>query len=327
MSLLVLSRDRDIAVDATINWLHFYYHLPVFRVTENCDFDFESFDLKKTGEIILFNKYDKKVQLKSIKKIWIQGFGSVIKDVACSDKTFGLELSKNISRDYNSVLFPLIEYLKSSKRIKFTGALEIHCSQKISQLIIAKSVGLNIPETHFVTDKQYFKKLKPVSQFITKSFDSSVFIDTPKIHISWQRTELIKKESIDLLGNNFYVSFIQKRIDKKYELRIFFFNDNYYPMAIFSQSDEKTRVDFRNYNNEKPNRYVPYLLPDEIKKSLIKLSRKLKINSGSYDMIVDRDNRYIFLEVNVCGQFSFVSTNCNYHIEKDLAKYFYDQKT
>jgi ATP-GRASP peptide maturase of grasp-with-spasm system len=323
----VLSRNRDIAVDATINWMHFHYNLSVFRITENCDLDVESFNLANQDEITFTNKYDKKIQLKAIKKIWIQGFGSVIKDIACYDKALGMELSKNISGDYNSVLFPLIEYLKSSKRIKLTGSLEIYSLQKISQLIIAKSVGLNVPETHFVTDKQYLKKLKPVSQFITKSFDRSVFIDTPKNHISWQRTELIKKESIDLLGDNFYISFIQKRIDKKYELRIFFFNENYYPMAIFSQSDEKTRVDFRNYNNEKPNRYVPYLLPDEIKKLLIKLSGKLKINSGSYDMIVDRDNRYVFLEVNVCGQFSFVSTNCNYNIEKDLAKYFYDQKT
>lgn len=41
-------------------------------------------------------------------------------------------------------------------------------------------------------------------------------------------------------------------------------------MAIFSQNDDQTKVDFRNYNINKPNRNVPFMLPNELE-SKIKL--------------------------------------------------------
>jgi D-alanine-D-alanine ligase-like ATP-grasp enzyme len=92
-------------------------------------------------------------------------------------------------------------------------------------------------------------------------------------------------------------------------------------MAIFSQANEKTRIDFRHYDREKPNRTVPYILPEAIEDKLLQFMNELKLASGSIDMLVDQQYNYYFLEVNPIGQFSQVSLPCNYYLEKKIAEY------
>ncbi len=79
------------------------------------------------------------------------------------------------------------------------------------------------------------------------------------------------------LPDLFFPSFFQEQIEKMYELRVFVLDKEIYPMVIFSQSDKLTEVDFRNYNDNKPNRTAPYKLPNEINKALIKIFSKLNL--------------------------------------------------
>ncbi len=97
-------------------------------------------------------------------------------------------------------------------------------------------------------------------------------------------------------------------------------------MAIFSQNDSKTEVDFRKKTEDSQVRNVPYRLPEHIREKLIEVAAKLRLDTGSFDMIVDTDNNYIFLEVNPLGQFSMTSFPCNYYLERKLQKH-YEYKT
>ena len=96
--------------------------------------------------------------------------------------------------------------------------------------------------------------------------------------------------------------------------------NNFYPMAIFSQNDETTKIDYRNYNYDKPNRNVPFVLPKLILKKIKKFISKLEINTGSIDLIINKKGDYFFLEINPMGQYDWVSQNCNYYIDKDIAE-------
>lgn len=91
-------------------------------------------------------------------------------------------------------------------------------------------------------------------------------------------------------------------------------------MAIFSQEDQQTEVDFRNYNFEKPNRTVPFLLPIDLQEKLIQLMKNLHLKSGSIDMVLTEEGDYVFLEVNPVGQFGMVSSPCNYELSKLIAE-------
>ena len=124
----------------------------------------------------------------------------------------------------------------------------------------------------------------------------------------------------DVSTESFAPSQFQDLIEKKYEIRSFLLNRKFYSMAIFSQEDEQTRTDFRQYNDVKPNRNVPYNLPEKLEEKLLKLADSFGLSTGSFDLIKTKNNDYVFLEVNPEGQFGMVSYPCNYYLEKKLAE-------
>lgn len=134
--------------------------------------------------------------------------------------------------------------------------------------------------------------------------------------------KIIRVDAQEITQEHYWYSLFQKEISKKYELRIFTFFDNIYTMAIFSQMDSESSLDFRNVdvNGTHPNRMVPYQLPNDIELKIRMLMKRLNLESGSIDMVVDDNDDYYFLEVNPVGQFNFVSEICNYYIERDIAK-------
>ena len=58
-----------------------------------------------------------------------------------------------------------------------------------------------------------------------------------------------KQENIE----KYCTFYLQQYIDKLYGIRIFYLYGNFYSKAIFSQGNSKTRIDFRNYDSERPN--------------------------------------------------------------------------
>lgn len=116
-------------------------------------------------------------------------------------------------------------------------------------------------------------------------------------------------------------SVFQEKLDKELEIRTFFLNGKCYSMAIFSQLDSQTSVDFRKYNLTTNNRNVPYQLSRMLEEKITKLMDELKLNTGSIDIIKTKDGRYVFLEVNPVGQYGMTSFPCNYHLDRKIAEY------
>jgi glutathione synthase/RimK-type ligase-like ATP-grasp enzyme len=187
-------------------------------------------------------------------------------------------------------------------------------------LICAASAGLKIPATILTTKKQDAIQFTEQNQAITKAIHNLFTIHYDGL-FSAVGTTVASHCHIDSLDHCFFPTLFQKNIEKEYELRIFFIGNRFFPMAIFSSLDEQTRVDFRNYNRLKPNRCVPFILPDHIEDQLNNFVKLMELDTGSIDMIVTKDNEFIFLEVNHIGQFDWLSDNCNYYVEKEIADY------
>lgn len=90
-------------------------------------------------------------------------------------------------------------------------------------------------------------------------------------------------------------------------------------MAIFSQNNPKTEIDFRHYDHTVPNRTVPFKLSDNIENSLRCLMKSINNNSASIDFLYGKDKNIYFLEVNPIGQFGMTSYPCNYYLEREIA--------
>jgi hypothetical protein len=122
----------------------------------------------------------------------------------------------------------------------------------------------------------------------------------------------------------FFPSLLQERVEKVYEIRSFVLGERVWSMAIFSQGDRRTDTDFRRYNDERPNRCVPYQLPPDVQGKLLALMRAVGLDTGSADLVRDVNGRHVFLEVNPVGQFGMTSTPCNYNLEREVASYLVD---
>ena len=118
-----------------------------------------------------------------------------------------------------------------------------------------------------------------------------------------------------------HYSLVQNEVNKQFEIRSFYFNNQFFSSVIFSQENPKTELDFRNYDHENPNRVVPFKLPEDLEYKLAKLCHQLNLKSGSFDIAYTKNNEYVLFEVNPVGQFEQVSFPCNYKLHKRIAEY------
>lgn len=227
---------------------------------------------------------------------------------------------KYLKKEEDALIKSIELYLKKASNYIGSYIKEVE-NYKLFNLIIAKNVGLNVPKTLVTTDKIELTKFLKKNFSITKDIRYPVDIKSMNQTITSNGTIQAESIDLDLLDESFSPILVQEQIEKEFEVRVFFFDNNFYSMAIFSQSDEKTKLDYRNYNKERQNRFIPFRLPNEILDKIIKFSKKIRIRTGSIDIIYDKKGRYVFLEINPMGQFDWVSKNCNYFIEKDIANH------
>lgn len=192
---------------------------------------------------------------------------------------------------------------------------------KLVVLQMARAAGLEIPATLVTNAKEKLRVFaRQYPEMITKCL-SEVRSFRIEGKMMGMYTSTINEEDVESLPDLFAPSLFQENIKKELELRVFYLAGEVFPMAIFSQLDPVTAVDFRQYNHEKNNRVVPYALPADITDKIRKLMSALSLNTGSVDIIKSTDRKYIFLEVNPVGQFGMVSKPCNYFLEKKIAQF------
>lgn len=225
----------------------------------------------------------------------------------------------NLQRQMSTVYGFIYEYINTKRVI---GNLHRQEVNKLTMLRWAAQLGIDIPDTFIGTKMEQIKEQAADKVLITKSIQESPTIANDKNEKIL--TGYTVKVTSELLGElpqeQLFPSLVQEMLDKRYELRIFYLDGAFYPMAILSQRDKQTEVDFRRYNNEKPNRMINCSIPSVLQEKITKLMQLSRLNCGSLDFVKTKDGRYVFLEVNPVGQFGFVASNCNYPLEKYIAE-------
>lgn len=320
--ILIVSDEEDNSTNEVIDWIH-YYEKPFIRINETDEI--ELIDLTIFGNAVDFTlliaNTNTIFKLSEIGSYWYRrGDINLSKPFKNLMKELPSSLRKKIEGYYeweHRFLYQfihriIVDYVPISLNCKFDNF-----TNKLYNIWTASKNGLLTPDTLICASKDTLKTfLSHHKDIITKAIGFNyVPFDDGKIIL---KTNIVSNENL----NDFSLpTLFQNYEDKVFELRIFFIHDEFYPSAIFSQCDPKTFIDFRNYNHEKPNRIEPIALPKEIEYKLSKTMNDLKINSGSIDMIVNKENQYVFLEVNPIGQFKQISLPLNYQLEKKIAKY------
>lgn len=310
--------DESINVDQVMDWLNYYSNENYYRWSkENEKVLFNSLHLDNSlNECNFFIEGGQSFNISQIQSFFIrQGF-PFIANFNYKSNIDNLKINANIESQQMD-LMEYIEYSIDSKRK--IGRLKDQNLNKLIVLSKAKEVGLLIPDTIVTCNKSVleFFLLKHKS-IITKSISNiPIFQYEEEQYLGF--TNEITMDEIEWVPNFFPPSLFQKKINKKYEIRTFFIDGEFYSSAIFSQNNQQTAIDFRRYDTENPSRVVVFDLPKVICEKLINLFHNLNLNTGSVDIIYDTDNNFIFLEINPVGQYEQVSVPCNNYLHKKIA--------
>jgi len=227
-----------------------------------------------------------------------------------------------MDKEAETIVYYVENNLKKRLKDNYIGSyLNEISNNKLVNLKIAQKVGFLIPKTLITNSKRELKKfINSFDKVITKDLRAPVYIRTKKKAYTSTGVEILDNGVLSKLNTYFAPIFLQQYIEKQLELRVYIFREKIYSMAIFSQNDRKTSIDFRNYNKERPNRAIPYKLPKLIESKIKEFMKELDYKTGSIDLILTPQNEHVFLEINPMGQFHWLSANCNYYIEKEIAK-------
>jgi ATP-GRASP peptide maturase of grasp-with-spasm system len=316
--ILIISSENDISTGHVIDWLKFK-KINFIRVSEKDFLDVIEMEIHNSDNCI-FRIKNHVFNLSEIISIWYRrDYLTIKKTIITPPLEFDFDEKLNYQlNDEKNELFNY--FLKLIKKKSLNHQFENSLS-KLDVLDTCKLYDINIPPSLVTTNKlSLIKFIEKEEKVITKNFSQGIFLSSENVSTSHITLEVTAK-MINGLSHNFHPMLFQKLIEKAFELRIFYLDGEFYASAIFSQNDEKTKLDFRNYNMEKPNRTPPFDLPTEIKIKLKKLMSHFNLISGSIDMIISEAGEFVFLEVNPIGQFSQVSHPCNYNLESLMAKH------
>lgn len=316
--VLILSDDLDYSTTQVMNWLS-AWSVKILRINPSDKIFVERIKIGNNGNsnIVLRSK-NVRFNLNDIDAYWYRR-GSLTIDTLIVEAT--PEILKKISGHLNEELATLSTYihfiLLGKKSI---GSFLTSSLNKLIVLELAQRCGLKIPATLITSSKEQVSIFQRRHPIITKAISETIMLmEDDGMNLCY--TNQVSEKDIEEYGDTLFPSLMQNDINKQFELRIFFLNDEFYSMAIFSQLDAQTSSDFRKYSFKNPNRTVPYQLPKQVERKLSKFMKQCKLNTGSIDMIVTTENEYVFLEVNPIGQYGMTSQPCNYNLDFKIAKY------
>lgn len=191
---------------------------------------------------------------------------------------------------------------------------------KLHALRMARAAGLDVPATLLTNSREHLRAfLAEHPAAVTKCASDGEFFEAGEVSYGLY-TAPLEAADVEALPPTFFPSLVQERLEKRWEVRVFYLDGECWPMAIFSQEDARTALDFRAYNHERPNRRVPYRLPAEVEAAVRRFMDRIGLDTGSLDLVRTPDGRHVFLEVNPAGQFAMVAEPCNYPLYRRVAE-------
>lgn len=316
--ILIITDSRDISTYQVCDWL-IYLKKEFIIFNENSVCKVLKYILTPVDEYFLLEIDGEILNTSKISTVWFRRGGLRLTYNSLNNLNIFPELKKEIENyvidEAQVISKALTDYLLNLNYIGNPMILN-----KLIVLSNAVKIGLDIPATSVLSNKLDFDLIRKNSkEVISKGLQENFSFANESVRVH-HSNQLWREEDIKSLPRTYQNTLFQEYIEKEFEIRVFFLCNICYSMAIFSQDNAKTSVDFRNYDKDQPNRIVPIKLPEEIETKINLLMNTLGLNSGSLDFIYSKNKKYVFLEVNPQGQFGWLSYNCNYNIERKIAE-------
>lgn len=177
-------------------------------------------------------------------------------------------------------------------------------SNKIRQLRIAQSIGLNIPRTIVTNNADALLEFSASLNGKDLVFKTQTSYTSPTGSIAY--TSPIRAGDIPALATSLAAcpAIFQERIEKRHELRVTIVGRQLFTAKIRSDHSPRSAIDWRA--DIFADIYEPTEIDDAAEALLLTLHKRLGLAYGAYDLIVDQNGEYVFLEVNPSGQWLWI---------------------
>ncbi|MET9239689.1 MvdC/MvdD family ATP grasp protein [Nonomuraea sp. NPDC003709] len=195
---------------------------------------------------------------------------------------------------------------------------------KLLHLYRATELGFTVADTVVTNDPEALAQLwnRAGGRVITKTLDyRPFFVDGEDRHLF---TTVVPRRR--LAGRHrlrYGPAMLQPNVPKAYELRVTVVGERVFAASIDSQASRMTEVDWRHLEDPK-TRYAAYDLPRNVADGCVRLVAGLGLSFAALDFIVTPDGRYVFLELNVNGQWAFVEMLTGLPISDAIADWLAD---
>src|SRR2546423_2260566 len=310
-TVLIITNDHDSHADHVIRELH-RREIPVFRFHPEdfpraCSVSIEVHDGHIDGEI---KNAHHRVALSDVCAAWFRRSRNLYMGRV---NTTSEKLSDYINAQSGATLAALFECLDTL----WVGHPHVlrRAEVKAVQLAEASKAGLKTPKTLISNDPAQ------VAAFAgTLGGAECALKPLHAIGVTGQRgyhlpltTTLPPGQALDSVA--LAPTIFQPYIEKAAELRCVVIGERIFAARIDSQSDDKTRKDWRGAKRK----HEIFSLPEHIEASIRQLTRSFGINFASIDMILTPEGEFVFLELNPNGQWLWLELELGLPLAASMA--------
>lgn len=314
--ILLITNKEDVTTDFVVNRLNKiganYFRLNTEELVSKIGINF---DIEKNECILIDHEKNQNVNLSSVRSVYYR------RPKLPQIKIDSLSNGENefIIREIAYLLEGLYKILKDRFWISPVGSIR-EAENKIYQLLLAQDIGLEIPISLITTSQNkadtFLKHFK--GNCVIKPIRNGKVDDHKNPMVVF--TSLITCSDISLLeGVKSCPTYLQSKIEKMADIRVTVVGKKIFSTKIYSQEFEETMIDWRKGENAKI-RHERVKLPPDIEGKCIKLIDRLGLNFGAIDFILDKNMRYIFLEINPNGQWGWIEKRLGYDISGEIVE-------
>lgn len=229
------------------------------------------------------------------------------------------EYSKSALLGHTNALYA---HLEKSRWVSDYYAIQ-RAEHKPLQLHLAARLGFSVPDTIFTSSPiQARQFIDSYAVSITKPIGRLYITDKERgMDSMFFTTKIRKGEEVDLSGLSVAPAIFQQAIDAVADLRVIVIGDKVFPAIIMDKKldpDSPIR-DWRIAPHTGEMHIEPYKLPKDIADKCLTLVKKLGLQYGAIDLVLDKKGNIWFLENNPNGQWAFVEEATGQPIGKALA--------
>lgn len=189
------------------------------------------------------------------------------------------------------------------------------------QLRRAQELGLTIPDTLFSNDRESVLEFYEAhrGEVVVKMQSSfALYEDGQEMVVFTTRLDPSRLEELERLC--YCPMIFQELLVKRLDLRATVVGKRIFCAAIDSQRHQLTEIDWRRDGAGTLDDWFAFRLPAEVERSLLALVEDFGLNYAAADLVLTRDDRLVFLEINAGGEWLWLRSHHGLPIDLALAE-------